>query len=357
MSANQQVLAGNRTSDSIPDAFNFTDQSGAALSTVITSNTITPTGYNTSTSWTCSGGTASISGGAYTNSGTISPGQTVSLRLTSSSANSTVTSATLNINGVSDTWNVTTLAAISGQVEYTSPGTYSWICPAGVTSVSVVCVGGGGWGNFSGTLLHGGGGGALAYTNNISVTPGNSYTVITGNVGEDSSFYVGATPMVVAGRGQSGAATGGAGGVVYVGSGGSGGAGGSGQDDYYTPGGGGAGGYLGSGGYGGPGVVGSSVGSAGAGGGGGGGGSFSGGGGVGIYGQGASGAMSLNQAGGFGGSGGTNGTSLVQGGNASAGLYGGGTGTSTSTLAGTGAVRIIWPGNSRQFPANRTANE
>ncbi|NCX94319.1 MAG: hypothetical protein EBX40_06565, partial [Gammaproteobacteria bacterium] len=33
-----------------------------------------------------------------------------------------------------------------GQQSYTTPGTYTWVCPAGVTSVSVVCVGGGGAG-------------------------------------------------------------------------------------------------------------------------------------------------------------------------------------------------------------------
>ena len=31
-----------------------------------------------------------------------------------------------------------------GQQAYTTAGTYSWVCPAGVTSVSVVAVGGGG---------------------------------------------------------------------------------------------------------------------------------------------------------------------------------------------------------------------
>ncbi len=33
-----------------------------------------------------------------------------------------------------------------GQSEYTTPGTYSWVAPDGVTSVSVVAIGGGGAG-------------------------------------------------------------------------------------------------------------------------------------------------------------------------------------------------------------------
>ena len=35
---------------------------------------------------------------------------------------------------------------VQGQQAYTTPGTYSWTCPAGVYSVSAVCVGGGGGG-------------------------------------------------------------------------------------------------------------------------------------------------------------------------------------------------------------------
>lgn len=110
MSVTEQLLL-TITPDTVPNAFAFTDQTGVALSTVITSNTITPTGYTGAAAWTCTGGTASIAGGAYTSSGTISPGQSVSLRLTSSASYSTQTSATFTISGISDTWFVTTVAA------------------------------------------------------------------------------------------------------------------------------------------------------------------------------------------------------------------------------------------------------
>jgi len=69
------------------------------------------------------------------------------------------------------------VSSVVGQQEYTTAGTYSWTCPAGVTSVSVVCVGAGGGG---GDNSNGGSGGALAYKNNIAVVPGNSYTVYVG---------------------------------------------------------------------------------------------------------------------------------------------------------------------------------
>jgi hypothetical protein len=74
---------------------------------------------------------------------------------------------------------------LTGQDEYTTPGTYSWICPQGVEAVSVLLVGGGGGGmsTGSGGGNQGGGGGALAYKNNIPVVAGQSYTVVVGDGG------------------------------------------------------------------------------------------------------------------------------------------------------------------------------
>jgi len=68
-----------------------------------------------------------------------------------------------------------------GQATYATPGTYSWVCPKGVTAISVVCVGGGGGGVGSVNAGGGaGGGGAQAYTNNLAVVPGQSYTITVG---------------------------------------------------------------------------------------------------------------------------------------------------------------------------------
>lgn len=73
------------------------------------------------------------------------------------------------------------------EVVLTVPGLYEWVCPPGVTSVSVVCVGAGGAGpgtdGVSNADGEGGGGGALAYKNNISVTPGNFYLIRVGHGG------------------------------------------------------------------------------------------------------------------------------------------------------------------------------
>ena len=289
--------------------------------------------------------------------------------ITASGASSPITVTGLT-NGVSYTFTVTATGTASGtsapsaasnsvtplaqgQQAYTTPGTYSWVAPAGVTSVSVVAVGGGGGGR-------GGDGGGLGWKNNITVIPGNSYTVVAGQGGTGqsgtSSYFIDTSTVAGFGGGRQVGITGGG---SYVGDGG-----GQGGGDTSDGGGGGAGGYSGRGGQGlsYP----NSGGSAGAGGAGAGGGGWSdggyaaggGGGGVGILGQGTSGSGSTGSApyGGIGGSGGATSTSR------NGALYGGGGGTLVSgeayvdTTGGGGAVRIIWPGDTRQFPSTNTGD-
>jgi len=236
-----------------------------------------------------------------------------------------------------------------GEQIFSSPGTYTFYVPPGVTSISVVSIGGGGgsargarYTNFEdpnsitpytppGSLtanFYAGGGGGLAYKNSISVTPGQPITVFVGaggssssasdNPGQESYIATAAgTKLVRAGGGNAG--TSGAGGTMLLGDGG--GSGGAGANWLYSGssvpaekvfrggGGGGAGGYTGNGGAGGNGTDGS-AGSGGGGGGGGGGrfGSFTtgsgtieyvygygagAGGGTGLFGLGSSGAGGL----------------------------------------------------------------
>lgn len=97
--------------DTTPDAFSFTDATGAELSTVTTSNTITISGIDAASPVSISGnGTFSIAGGGYTTSGNITNGQSINVRLTSSSSFSTAVSTVLTIGGVTDTFSVTTRA-------------------------------------------------------------------------------------------------------------------------------------------------------------------------------------------------------------------------------------------------------
>lgn len=193
-----------------------------------------------------------------------------------------------------------------GIVLYSQPGdtsntqtSYSIRIPTGVTSIAGLAIGagGGGGGCSSGASASagGGGGGALSYTNNISVTPGETLTVKIPNQADNGStagtaglnglsaqLLRSATVLLSAvggsgslGRTSTTASAGGAGGAAASGvgttkySGGAGGAGIASTDQ--GGGGGGAAGYAGNGGAGG--TAGGS-GSPGLGGGGGGGASY-----------------------------------------------------------------------------------
>lgn len=171
---------------------------------------------------------------------------------------------------------------VPNQILYDSPGSYTFTVPAGVTSVSICTIGGGGASGYSAyfNLGFGGGGGALAYVNAITVTPGTQLTVVVGAGGytaggntndgfyaakNGGDSYVNYNGNMICGAGGGkqcaynppNASLEGEGGVVLVGTGGNGGKGGWGSyypnQSYYNGGGGGggAGGYSGNGGAGG----------------------------------------------------------------------------------------------------------
>jgi hypothetical protein len=79
----------------------------------------------------------------------------------------------------------------SSTLSYTSPGSYSWTVPVGVTSLSeVVCIGGGGSGAKDPTgddHGSGGGGGGYAWTSDVPVTPGATLTIVVGSGGATRS--------------------------------------------------------------------------------------------------------------------------------------------------------------------------
>ena len=100
--------------DPTPDVFTLTAQTGKELSTSYESNTITVTGTNTGSAISITGGQYKINSGAYTSTaGTVNPGDTVTVKVTSSNAYSTQASATVTIGGVSATFTLTTKSAPS----------------------------------------------------------------------------------------------------------------------------------------------------------------------------------------------------------------------------------------------------
>jgi len=339
--------------------------------------------------------------------------ETFYIRLLDSNSVVLKTSQTVSINDVAS------LSSASGQVEYTSPGTYIFI-PSLTTTYSLLAVGAGGGGAGGGDAPGGGGGGGLAYVNGYTLNSGTSYTVFVGTGGgggysesattpgagtAGQNSYIVSTAVCRAGYGNPGPSTNGSAGGVVAGavSGGasravfSGGTGGIAStvdstnafvndpsthnpDSVRDSGpGGGAAGYSGAGGTGGAtSAVSASRTVVGAGGGAGGytvaDGPGSGGGGVGIYGKGADGDpagdgvwYNLVSWGGGGGSGGGAGGWSDGPTGGGGGGYGGGGGGAEITGPGSywnwgqggggagGACRIIW-GSGRAYPSTNTAD-
>ena len=260
------------------------------------------------------------------------------------------------------------LTSIIGQEEFTTSGSYTWVAPSNVTSVSVVAVGAGGDG---GSNKHGDGGGGLGWKNDIPVTPGQSYTVVVGNknLGGGDSYFLDYNTVRGGGGGVGDSSPGGWGGSggTFVGDGGGNGGNGGTQNQSTggSGGGGGAGGYTGNGGNGGTGTsFGASSGNQGNGGAGGGGAGASweggAGGGVGLLGEGTNGAGASTYDGGgaqsYGhcGKGGSGGAPQTFAAFPSLGPGSGG-GGGNGIAGSNGAVRIIW-GSGRSFPSTNTGD-
>ena len=95
--------------DTAPNPFYFIPRDDAEADTLYESNTITISGINAPAPITIVGGEYAIDGGTYTTvAETVTNGQTVSIRQTSSSSPSDTTDAVLTIGGISDTFSVTT---------------------------------------------------------------------------------------------------------------------------------------------------------------------------------------------------------------------------------------------------------
>lgn len=96
-------------SDRSPDPFNFTDQRNAELASVVTSNTITIAGIDAPTAITVTGGKYAINGGAFTQeSGMVTKGNTVAVRLSTASTYASISNVVLNVGGILDVFSVQT---------------------------------------------------------------------------------------------------------------------------------------------------------------------------------------------------------------------------------------------------------
>lgn len=189
------VISTATPSDTTPNAFSFTDATGANASTVTTSNTINISGIDAATTVTASGnGTVSVNGGSYTNSTTITNGQSINVRLTSNATlgTSNFVETTINIGGVTDTWRVTN----RDQVTASPPTalTLTQTTNTSGTAQTVTATASGGTGtpqvsNDNSTFYSNG----YAFSQNRS---GSAVTYYARNVGEANSSVLTATKLV-----------------------------------------------------------------------------------------------------------------------------------------------------------------
>lgn len=153
--------------DATPDAFSFVDQTDVALSTLTESAAITVSGITVTSDISVSGGEYSLDGGAYTSvTGTVTNGQLVTVRHTSSATNHTTVDTTLTIGGVSDTFTSTTVVAAG---LYDVVDTAQIECANSSTGAIIACSGIGYDADYSGnqpsyTLTDGG----LTVTDNVT---------------------------------------------------------------------------------------------------------------------------------------------------------------------------------------------
>jgi hypothetical protein len=206
---------------------------------------------------------------------------------------------------------------VAGQILFTAIGTHSFVVPAGVTSISAVVIAPGATAQYSDTLDYwiSGGGGGLAYSNSVSVTPGETLSITVSAT--ECRINRGGTALLHARAGAvdtiAGGSPGGQGLVGQVRFNGGVGYGESG----FLPSGGGAAGYTSNGQSGGYAGIGGWSGA-----------------GTSPYGGGAGGAAGAAS-------------------NVTAATYGGGGGSGTTP--GPGCVRIIW-GAGRAFPNTNTGD-
>lgn len=107
-----------------PDQFTIIDQTGVELSTLITSAPVTVAGLEANSIISITGGTYRLNGtGDFTaTAGTFAPTDTFEVQVTSDDDYETAVNAVVDINGVSDTFTVTTRAEITDAITIQADG-------------------------------------------------------------------------------------------------------------------------------------------------------------------------------------------------------------------------------------------
>ncbi len=110
-----------------PEAFNFPSRIGVDKGTVIVSDSIVVSGISAPAAISIAGGEYNIDGGGYTSSpGFVTNGQTVRVRLMSSSNPGVSTTAALNIGGTAASFTVTTTSSLILYADFGASGIWKY---------------------------------------------------------------------------------------------------------------------------------------------------------------------------------------------------------------------------------------
>jgi len=123
--------------DTTPDAFVFADQADVPLASPVTSLPVTITGIDSPAPVSVAGGTYSVgcAGPWGAAAGTVTSGQAVCVRHTSSALNSTAVTTTLTVGGVADSFTSTTVAAAPPD---TIPDPFAFADQSGVAASALI---------------------------------------------------------------------------------------------------------------------------------------------------------------------------------------------------------------------------
>lgn len=141
--------------------------------------------------------TGGATGVVYVDSSDTTPDYlSAKLAFTSSDSSVVITPTVLNPSG-DEVLNIDLSVPSSGighgSAQFNTPGTYTWVCPPGITLVNVSLVSGGGsgaQGYIAGENGGGGGGGGGGFSGTSTVVPFTAYTVVVGSGG----IFSGTTP-------------------------------------------------------------------------------------------------------------------------------------------------------------------
>ncbi|WP_155413316.1 hypothetical protein [Rhodopseudomonas palustris] len=234
--------------NSKPLPFAFSNAANVTINSMVTSNTITPIGYDSPALVVPTGCEYSINGGAWTSLATfIQPGQTITIRATAPAAWSSSRQVSISIDTTATTWTITTGSVsggawdtgwTAGEWDIWTPTFFNWFrvqlwAPGGGGG------GGGGTGNPSGNGGNGAAGAHAQFAYSVTAYGGGGGG---GGGGWNAGGFAG-------GAGSPGTAVNGDNNVTGGGApGGGGGSGGNGAPGSFTRGGdggtGGAGGYT-----------------------------------------------------------------------------------------------------------------